>query len=146
MAAQAGNADVLIAGGGHVGLTLALALKEAVPALGVTLVDLAPPATSGTDTRASAIAAAGRRMLRRLGVWEEIAAAAEPILEMIITDSRTRDVARPVFLTFDGKTDDGEAFAHMVENGILNAALARAALAAGAEIIAPDRVVDFTPG
>ena len=146
MAAQAGNADVLIAGGGHVGLTLALALKEAVPALGVTLVDLAPPATSGTDVRASAIAAAGRRMLRRLGVWEEIAAAAEPILEMIITDSRTRDVARPVFLTFDGKTDDGEAFAHMVENGILNAALARAALAAGAEIIAPDRVVDFTPG
>src|SRR4029077_6538152 len=90
--------------------------------------------------------AAGRRMLRRLGVWEEIAAAAEPILEMIITDSRTRDVARPVFLTFDGKTDDGEPFAHMVENGILNAALARAALAAGAEIIAPDRVVDFTPG
>ena len=143
MAAQTSNADIVIAGGGHVGLTLALALKQAVPTLAVSLVDQAPPAAAGKDARASAIAAAGRRMLRRLGVWEEIAANAEPIREMIITDSRTRDVARPVFLTFDGKTDDGEPFAHMVENGILNAALAQAALAAGAEIIAPDSVVDF---
>ena len=143
MAAQTSNADIVIAGGGHVGLTLALALKQAVPTLAVGLVDQAPPAAAGKDARASAIAAAGRRMLRRLAVWEEIAANAEPIREMIITDSRTRDVARPVFLTFDGKTDDGEPFAHMVENGILNAALAQAALAAGAEIIAPDSVVDF---
>ena len=143
MAAQTSNADIVIAGGGHVGLTLALALKQAVPTLAVSLVDQAPPAAAGKDARASAIAAAGRRMLRRLGVWEEIAANAEPIREMIITDSRTRDVARPVFLTFDGKTDDGEPFAHMVENGILNAALSRAALAAGAEVIAPDTVVDF---
>ena len=62
---------------------------------------------------------------------------------MVITDSRTRDVARPVFLTFDGRTEDGEPFAHMVENGVLDAALRDAALAAGAEIVAPDSVVGF---
>jgi 2-octaprenyl-6-methoxyphenol hydroxylase len=85
-------------------------------------------------------------MLRQLGVWDELAGAAEPILDMVITDSRTRDVARPIFLTFDGRTDDGEPFAHMVENGALNAALTRAAPAAGAEIIAPDSVVGFDDG
>jgi 2-octaprenyl-6-methoxyphenol hydroxylase len=143
MTAKADKVDVLIAGGGHVGLTLALALRRAAPELTVTLVDLTPPAAAGKDTRASAIAAGGRRMLRQLGVWDEIAGAAEPILDMTITDSRTRDVARPVFLTFDGRTDDGEPFAHMVENGALNAALTRAALAAGAEFMTPERVVDF---
>jgi 2-octaprenyl-6-methoxyphenol hydroxylase len=143
MAVTADKVDVLIAGGGHVGLTLALALRRAVPELAVTLVDPTPPEAVAKDTRASAIAAAGRRTLRQLGVWDELAGAAEPILDMTITDSRTRDVARPVFLTFDGRTDDGEPFAHMVENGALNAALTRAAVAAGAEIMAPAGVVDF---
>ncbi len=35
---------------------------------------------------------------------------------MEITDSRTGDVVRPVFLTFDGDVSDGEPFAHMVPN------------------------------
>src|SRR5262249_61911618 len=105
--------------------------------------DQPAPAGAGRDGRAWAIAAAGRRMLRQLGVWDEVAAAAEPILDMVITDSRARDVARPVFLTFDGRTDDGEPFAHMVENGDLNGELARAALAAGAGIVAPESVVGF---
>jgi 2-octaprenyl-6-methoxyphenol hydroxylase len=136
--------DVLIAGGGHVGLTLALALRRSSPGLAVTLVDLAPPSAAANDVRASAIAAAGRRMLAQLGVWDAIAAAAEPIRSMVITDSRLRDAVRPVFLTFDGATEDGEPFAHMVENGILNQALASAATAAGALIVAPEQVVDFT--
>jgi 2-octaprenyl-6-methoxyphenol hydroxylase len=143
MAVGADEVDVLIAGGGHVGLTLALALRQAAPGLGVALVDRTAPAAAGKDGRASAIAAAGRRMLRQLGAWDAIADAAEPIRDMVITDSRTRDVARPIFLTFDGRTDDGEPFAHMVENSALNAALGQAALAAGADIIAPERVVDF---
>lgn len=138
-----GTPDVLVAGGGHVGLALALALRQATPSLSVTLVDLAPPETALHDGRASAIAAAGRRMLQQLGVWDEIAPTAQPITDMIVTDSRTRDVVRPVFLTFDGATDDGEAFAHMVENGTMVGALSRAARAAGVEIIAPESVVDF---
>jgi 2-octaprenyl-6-methoxyphenol hydroxylase len=138
------RSDVLIAGGGHVGLALALALRRAAPTLGVTLVDAAPREAARKDSRASAIAAAGRKMLKRLGVWDEIAAAAQPIVDMVVTDSRTRDVARPVFLTFGGNTDDGEPFAHMVANSVMVGALARAAQGAGAEIMAPDTIADFT--
>jgi 2-octaprenyl-6-methoxyphenol hydroxylase len=140
---SAKSADVLIAGGGQVGLTLALALRRAAPTLAVLLVDAAPPGQPGGDGRASAIAAAGRSMLKTLGVWDAVAAGAQPIEDMIVTDSRTRDVARPVFLTFDGKAEDGEPFAHMVMNGALNAALAEAAKAAGVRIVAPERVSGF---
>ena len=109
--------DVLIGGGGHVGLTLALALRRAAPGLAVTLVDATPPEAAARDGRASAIAAAGRRMLDQLGVWAEIEGSAQPINEMVITDSRTRDRVRPVFLTFPGTSEAGEPFAHMVMNG-----------------------------
>jgi len=138
------EADVVIAGGGHVGLSLALALRRALPSLKVTLVDAAPPEAAARDTRASAVAAAGRRMLVRLGVWDEMAPEAQPITEMVITDSRTGDAVRPVFLTFGGKTEDGQPFAHMVMNATMVGALRRAAGEAGVTILAPQTVSDFT--
>ncbi len=133
----------MIAGGGHVGLTLALALRRSAPRLTVTLVDAAPPGSLEKDNRASAIAAAGRRMLEGLGVWDEIAPSAQPINEMVITDSRTGDAVRPVFLTFEGAADDGGPFAHMVPNRVMVGALRAAAEAAGVALVAPDSVRGF---
>lgn len=138
--------DVLIAGGGHVGLSLALALRLAEPDLSVMVVDATPPAAIGRDARASAIAAAGRRMLGALGVWPAIEGNAQPITEMVVTDSRTGDAVRPVFLTFDGRASDGEPFAHMVMNGDMVGALRDRAAAEGAAIVAPDSVDDFAVG
>lgn len=138
--------DVLVAGGGHVGLSLALALRMAEPDLSVMVVDATPPAAVGRDARASAIAAAGRRMLDALGVWPAIEGNAQPITEMVVTDSRTGDAVRPVFLTFDGRASDGEPFAHMVMNGDMVGALRDRAAAEGAAIVAPDSVDDFTVG
>src|SRR5690606_7676089 len=83
--------DVLIAGAGYVGLATAVSIKQASPHLAVALVDAAPPGVWQRDGRASAVAAAACRMLERLGCWEEIALQAQPINEMIITDSRTAD-------------------------------------------------------
>jgi len=134
--------DIIIAGGGLVGLTLAVALRKAAPVLSVTVVDGTTPGRP-EDGRASAIAAAARRMLQQLGVWDGVAAEAQPIVEMTVTDSRTSDVVRPVFLTFDGALEDGEPFAHMVPNGLLVDALGKAARAAGATIIAPQSVTDY---
>lgn len=136
--------DVLIGGGGYVGLSLGLALKQADPAMRVAVVDLRPRSEMEKDPRASAIAAAASRMLDRLGVWDEIAPHAQPMTEMIVTDSRLRDAVRPVFLTFDGEVEPGEPFAHMVPNGKMVAALADRAAALGVELIAPDSVGDFT--
>ena len=139
-------ADVLIAGGGQVGLALALALRHSGPKLGVTLVDATRPEEAARQGRASTIAGGGRRMLEQLGVWDQIAPEAQPVTEMIITDSRTQDVARPVFLTFatggDGE-HPGEASAYVVPDGIVVAALRRAAFAAGVTIIAPETITDF---
>jgi 2-octaprenyl-6-methoxyphenol hydroxylase len=113
--------DVMIGGAGVVGLTLAVALREALgETFRVTVADptLAHPPAEG---RASAIVAAARRLLETVGVWEKI--EAQPILDMGVTDSRLTDVMRPTFLTFAGEIAPGEAFGHMVENARLVSAL-----------------------
>ena len=135
--------DVLVAGGGYVGLSLALALKQADADIRVAVVDLRPREAISKDLRCSAIASAAQRMLSQLGVWPELAPDAQPINEMVITDSRVRDVARPVFLTFSGQVDDGEPFAYMVPNASMVGALHDRAREEGVELIAPDRVTDF---
>ncbi len=137
--------DVLIAGGGQVGLGLALALKRSAPDMAVTLVDAAPPG-GGRAGRASTITAGGRKMLERLGVWPAVEPAAQPVTAMVITDSRTRDVARPVFLTFAMAGADGTASAHVVPDGLVVAALGTAAAEAGVRLIAGDAVKDFAAG
>jgi 2-octaprenyl-6-methoxyphenol hydroxylase len=115
------RADVVIGGGGFAGLSLAIALRQALgPALTVVLADPAL-AHAKADTRATAIAAAARRLFETIGVWP--ADLAQPILDMAITDSRVNDAVRPVFLTFEGEIGPGEPFAHMIENRDLIAAL-----------------------
>ena len=67
-------ADVVIAGGGLAGLSLALALKDGLgPDAAITVYDpgFGKPLTG--DRRCSAIAAGARRLLTVLGVWDEVA-------------------------------------------------------------------------
>jgi 2-octaprenyl-6-methoxyphenol hydroxylase len=141
-------ADIVIAGGGSAGLCAALALKRYAPDLGVEVIDARPPSAGdgpgGGDQRASAIAAAARRMLDALGVWADIEDQAQPILSMEVTDSKLSDAVRPVFLTFGGTVSEGEPFAHMVPNGALAGALKRAAEGAGVRIDAPQTVEGFS--
>jgi 2-octaprenyl-6-methoxyphenol hydroxylase len=131
---RAGSRRLIVAGAGIPGLTLALALKRANgPALDVVVCD--PGLSAGAARhrgRAYAVAAGPRRMFERLGLWEHVSPAAQPMRDMVITDSRLRDPVRPTFLTFaqsDEAAADGEPFAHMVEA----APLVDALLAAGRE-------------
>ncbi len=135
--------DVLVVGAGYVGLAVAVSIKHARPALDVAIVDGAPEGVWQRDTRASAIAAAARRMLEQLGAWDEIAPGATAITEMTVTDSRQSDPVRPVFLRFDGEVEPGEAFAHMVDNKALNAALRNRAAALGISITPATAVTGF---
>jgi len=126
---------VVIAGGGFAGLALALALRQGLgESFRVVVADPAFAAGSKPDLRASAIAAAARRMFETLGVWDAVAGEAQPILDMVVTDSKLEHAVRPVFLTFAGEVEPGQAFAHMIENAPLNAALARRARAQGIEL------------
>ncbi len=126
---------ILIAGAGFAGLSLAIALRQA---LGDSCqVVVADPALErgAADPRASAIVAAARRLFETIGVWERIADGAQPILDMAVTDSRLDDAMRPTFLTFDGEVAPDEPFAHMIENGPLLAALLAKARADGVELM-----------
>nr|CAD6599668.1 2-octaprenyl-6-methoxyphenyl hydroxylase [Rhizobium sp. TCK] len=108
--------DMLVVGGGYVGLSAAVAVKQSAPHLKIEVIEAAPEHVWQNDQRASAIIAAASRMLEVLGVWQEILPEAQPINRMIVTDSRTADPVRPVFLTFDGAVEEGRPFAHMVPN------------------------------
>lgn len=127
--------DVLVAGAGYVGTATAVSLKIGRPSLSVAVVDAAPAGAWERDGRASAIAAAGCRMLDSLGCWAAIAPRAQPITEMTVTDSRTADPVRPVFLSFAGETAPGEPFAHMVANTVLNGALRAKATELGVDML-----------
>ena len=142
---RAASFDVLVAGAGYVGVATAVAIRQARPSLSIAVVDAAPAGVWKNDGRASAIAAAACRMLGALGCWDEIAPQAQAITDMIVTDSRTSDPVRPVFLTFDGEVAPGEAFAHMVENRALNTALRRRAGELGIDIIEGVAVSSFAP-
>ncbi len=128
------QADILIGGGNLTGLSLAIALRQGLgDCFSVVVADPALNRVSA-DARASAIAAAARRLFETLGAWQDIAAAAQPILDMVVTDSKLDDAIRPTFLTFGGEVEPGEPFAHMIENGPLVAALLSKAREAGVEL------------
>ena len=135
--------DIVIAGAGYVGLATAVAIKSSAPDLDICIVDAAPAGAFERDTRASAIAVAATRMLEQLGVWAEILPEAQPINDMIVTDSRTSDPMRPVFLTFGGDKEAGEPFAHMVPNVALNRALRRKAKKLNVQVIDGKGVSSF---
>ena len=135
--------DVVIAGAGYVGLAIAVAIKGARPGMRLLVADAAPEDVWKKDGRSAAIAAAACRMLRQMQCWDELEAEAQPINEMIITDSKLSDPVRPVFLTFGGEATPGEPFAHMLLNKDLSAALRKRASELGIEIRHSAAVTSF---
>lgn len=144
--AHGASFDVIVAGAGYVGLAIAVAIAQARPSLSVAVVDAAAQNAWRNDGRAFAIAAAGVRMLEQFGCWDRIAPKAQAITDMVITDSRTADPVRPVFLTFEGEIAPGEAFAHMVFNRDLNQALRERADQLGIAMMEGAGVTAFETG
>nr|HEV8009557.1 FAD-dependent monooxygenase [Bradyrhizobium sp.] len=132
---MAAQRSIVIGGGALAGLALALALRQGLGAdIAVVVADPALGQRPSRDPRATAIVAACRRLFEVIGVWDQVAAEAQPILDMVVTDSRLRDATRPVFLTFAGNVEPGEPFAHMIENRHLIDVLVRRAEAEGIEL------------
>jgi 2-octaprenyl-6-methoxyphenol hydroxylase len=127
--------SIVIGGGAFAGLALALALRQGLgPEIAIVVADPAFSVRPSRDPRATAIVAACRRLFEAIGVWDEVAGQAQPILDMVVTDSKLEDATRPVFLTFGGEVEPGEPFAHMIENRHLIDALVERAGAVGVEL------------
>jgi 2-octaprenyl-6-methoxyphenol hydroxylase len=137
MPAESNRFDVVISGGSFAGLTLALALNQALKAeLSIAVIDrsLPAPATPERDVRCSALSQASKRLLDAIGVWPSIADDAEPVTGIEITDSSLEAGVRPVLLTYDNTTADNEPATYIVPNGTLTAALQTAARHAASSI------------
>ena len=127
--------DMVIGGAGFAGLALAIALRQALgDSFTVTVADPALASLKSKDPRASAIAAAARRLFEAIEVWPAVAHEAQPILDMVVTDSKLEHAMRPTYLTFGGEVEEGEAFAHMIENRLLVDALVDKAKALGIDL------------
>src|SRR5246500_400974 len=138
--------SIVIGGGAFAGLALALALRQGLGRdIPVIVADPALATRPSRDPRATAIVAACRRLFEAIGAWSEVADDAQPILDMVVTDSKLEDATRPVFLTFAGHVEPGEPFAHMIENRHLIDVLVQHAEAAGIDLRAT-AVTDFAPG
>jgi 2-octaprenyl-6-methoxyphenol hydroxylase len=132
---QRHQVEVVVGGAGFAGLALAIALRQGLgDPFTVTVADPALAHARSKDPRASAIAAAARRLFEAIGVWDAVAENAQPILDMVVTDSKLDDAVRPALLTFGGEVEEGEPFAHMIENRHLFDALAEKAKSLGIEL------------
>ncbi len=110
--------DLIIVGGGMVGLTAACALKDS--GLHVVVVERSEPAVRTSlnrDCRVSAIVLGNVRILRGLGVWDHIADS-EPMHAMRIWDDQ-----RSGGIRFDANEIGEEVLGYLVENSKLQAGL-----------------------
>ena len=117
--------DVVIAGGGLVGLTLGTALAGA--GIETAVVDAAPTAAvkaAAFDGRVSSIALGSKRVLEGIGLWPALADAAQPILEIRVSDGDA-----PLFLHYDHKAVGAGPLGYIVENRTIRAALIERAAA-----------------
>jgi 2-octaprenyl-6-methoxyphenol hydroxylase len=111
------RADVIIFGGGMVGLALATALDSSgLSAIVVDPADPAPRTTAAFDGRTSAVSSSSMRMLETIGVAEHLPEPGCPIRRISVADG-----IQPGGLHFD--PDDDEPLGWMHENRHLRAAL-----------------------
>lgn len=142
------ESDVLVAGGGLVGMPLALALARG--GLSVTLVDTLPPARvtdAAFDGRVSAVAFASCRMLRELGVLAHLSGQMQPINDIVVSDGRLREGASPLFLHFDHAELGEGPLGQLIENRHLRQALLQSiSLQTQINLIAPMNVTGIQAG
>lgn len=136
------QAEIVISGGGMVGLSLGLALAQGgfrtVVADVATMTAQLDPQFDG---RVSALAYASIRMYRALGVWEALERGAQPIREILVTDGAPGRAASPFSLHFDAQEVGASQLGAIVENRHIRAALQGKALSEkNLTIIAPAAV------
>src|SRR5512147_218604 len=132
--------DVLIIGGGFVGLALACGLADsAITSVVVEAGDPRRALARSFDGRASAIALTSRRLLHSIGIWSKLAGEAAPMLDIRVSEGSSR-----LFLHYDHREVGDEPFGYMLENVVLRRALLeRLRELSAATLLAPTRLVSL---
>jgi 2-octaprenyl-6-methoxyphenol hydroxylase len=153
--AETFDADVIIAGAGMAGATLALALHQAgLKPLLIDPVVFDAQVAPSFDGRASAIAYAAFRQWRALGLAQALEPHAQRIEQILVTDGRSPSASAggptPFFLRFEAAEiadrSEGEPLGYLLENRHIRAGLGQAVIAAGIEVLAPARVASAAFG
>lgn len=114
--------DIIIAGGGMIGLSLALALSPL--GLRTAMVEAVEPGAAlqpSFDDRSTALSRSTQRMFEAMDLWSDISAASTPIRHIHVSDK-----GRFGFSHIDAEEQNVEALGHVVINRVLGDVLRRA--------------------
>lgn len=142
------DTDIIIAGGGLAGATLALALARVAPALRVTVVEtfpLSPEALPDSyqpsyDARSTALAWGSRLIFEELGLWPRLSEHATPIQHIHVSDRGRFGATR-----LNACEYQQEALGYVVDNRWMGLCLMRELLDTQTQWQAPAEVVGMTP-
>jgi 2-octaprenyl-6-methoxyphenol hydroxylase len=132
--------DIVIAGGGMIGTSLALALAPlGLDVAVVEAVERKAPEQPSFDERSTALSRSTQRMFEAIGLWERIASGATPIRHIHVSDK-----GRFGFSHIDAEEQGVEALGYVVINRVLGEVL-REALDAirWVTLLCPARIVDI---
>lgn len=146
---QMQNVDVVIVGGGMVGLGLAAALKESGLKIAIVEGLLPDPALGDApDNRVSALSLASQRILQQVGAWAGIEARRlQPYEKMQVWEQDSFGQ-----IGFDAASLRQAALGHIVENRVIQLALLEAILgdsngeASNISLLSPARAASLQSG
>ena len=137
------NYDIIIAGGGMVGTSLALALAPL--GLCTAVVEAVPREADrqpSFDDRSTALSRSTQRMFEAMGVWDAVVAASTPITNIHVSDK-----GRFGFARIDAHEQGVEALGYVVINRVLGSVLQSAlAAVANVDILCPASITAASPG
>ncbi|WP_348686405.1 FAD-dependent 2-octaprenylphenol hydroxylase [Aeromonas bestiarum] len=146
---QMQNVDVVIVGGGMVGLGLAAALKESGLKIAIVEGQLPDPELGDApDNRVSALSLASQRILQQVGAWAGIEARRlQPYEKMQVWEQDSFGQ-----IGFDAASLRQGALGHIVENRVIQLALLEAILVGNAgdadniQLLSPARAASLQSG
>ncbi|MGO1460746.1 MAG: 2-octaprenyl-6-methoxyphenyl hydroxylase [Marinobacter sp.] len=142
------DTDVIIAGGGLAGATLALTLARVAPGLKVTVVEAFPLSADALpdsyqpsyDARSTALAWGSRLIFEELGLWSRLSEYATPIQHIHVSDRGRFGATR-----LNAKEYEQQALGYVVDNRWMGLCLMRELLETNTQWLAPAEVIDMTP-